>query len=380
MGVVGGLGEDQRGKTGLETAIVLVAFVLVATVFAFAILSSGLVAAEKSKETALGSLGQASGTLMVRGEVVGISNSSLTALDNVKFTLGAASQSHEAVEVSAAATVISYLDEKQALNISPSDWTATWLIGSGPMLDPREQVEIVVNLTGLFPLLGPGKGFTILVKPNKGAVVRIKKATPVELAKVVQLTSRSGLAPTPTPMPGTPTPAPTPTTVSFGAVADSYTKSDAGKVNDNFGSETQIKVKSHGNNWRSLVRFDVSSIPGGSTMTSATLILCATKVPGATRTYEVHRATASWSESVITWNNQPSVAGVSNTAATPASPACMTWTVTSDVQAWVDGTANNGWRVNDSVESSATKYETKFRSREDAVVPTERPKLEVKYK
>ncbi|MCI0880381.1 MAG: flagellin, partial [Chloroflexi bacterium] len=34
--------RDQRGITGLETAIVLIAFVVVASVFAFAVLSTGL--------------------------------------------------------------------------------------------------------------------------------------------------------------------------------------------------------------------------------------------------------------------------------------------------------------------------------------------------
>ena len=33
---------DQKGITGLETAIVLIAFVVVASVFAFAVLSTGL--------------------------------------------------------------------------------------------------------------------------------------------------------------------------------------------------------------------------------------------------------------------------------------------------------------------------------------------------
>ena len=34
---------DQRGITGLETAIVLIAFVVVSSVFAFAALSTGLI-------------------------------------------------------------------------------------------------------------------------------------------------------------------------------------------------------------------------------------------------------------------------------------------------------------------------------------------------
>ena len=43
--------RDQRGITGLETAIILIAFVVVASVFAFVVLSTGLFSAERGKET-----------------------------------------------------------------------------------------------------------------------------------------------------------------------------------------------------------------------------------------------------------------------------------------------------------------------------------------
>ena len=42
LGKVTGLHANQRGITGLETAIELIAFVVVASVFAFAVLSTGL--------------------------------------------------------------------------------------------------------------------------------------------------------------------------------------------------------------------------------------------------------------------------------------------------------------------------------------------------
>jgi flagellin FlaB len=38
-----------RGITGLETAIILIAFVVVATVFAFTVLSTGVFSAERSE-------------------------------------------------------------------------------------------------------------------------------------------------------------------------------------------------------------------------------------------------------------------------------------------------------------------------------------------
>ena len=147
--------SDQRGITGLETAIVLIAFVVVASVFAFAILSAGFVASEKSRQTVVGALKEASATLLVRGGVIGRSNAGLTGLDDVRFTLGNASGSYASVEVSSSATILTYVDEDQALNIANNDWTATWLIGSGPILDPGEQVDVVATLSGLTPLLGP---------------------------------------------------------------------------------------------------------------------------------------------------------------------------------------------------------------------------------
>ena len=150
----------------------------------------------------------------------------------------------------------------------------------------------------------------------------------------------------------------------------------------NYGTATTLKVQSwkNGNNIRTFVQFDVSSIPAGSTVSSATLTLCATTVPSSTRTYDAHLVTSSWSEGSVTWNTQPSVAGAAtDSATTPGSAACMTWTTTSDVQAWVDGTANNGWRISDSAEGNNQRRDAIYRSREDTAVPADRPNLTVVF-
>ena len=181
------LGADQKGITGLETAIVLIAFVVVASVFAFAVLSTGLVSSQKSKEAVLGAVEEASATLNARGGVVANVNAALTAVDNIKFNLSNASQSYKSVEVSDTAMILTYVDEDQALNIAASDWTATWLTGSGVILDPGEQVEITVTLTGLTPRLGKGKQFSIQVKPQKGAVLLISRTMPPELFRSIGL-------------------------------------------------------------------------------------------------------------------------------------------------------------------------------------------------
>ena len=61
---------SERGITGLETAIILIAFVIVASVFAFTVLSMGIFASERSKETVFAGLQEAKSTLEPRGATV----------------------------------------------------------------------------------------------------------------------------------------------------------------------------------------------------------------------------------------------------------------------------------------------------------------------
>ena len=62
--------EANRGITGLETAIILIAFVVVATVFAFTVLSTGVFSAERSKETIYAGLQEARSSIEPRGSVI----------------------------------------------------------------------------------------------------------------------------------------------------------------------------------------------------------------------------------------------------------------------------------------------------------------------
>ena len=61
---------SERGITGLETAIILIAFVIVASVFEFTVLSMGIFASERSKETVFAGLQEAKSTLEPRGATV----------------------------------------------------------------------------------------------------------------------------------------------------------------------------------------------------------------------------------------------------------------------------------------------------------------------
>jgi flagellin-like protein len=87
---------DERGVTGLETAIILIAFVVVASVFAFTVLSTGIFSAERGKETVFAGLQEARGTIEPKGSVIAngikkdtfsLANAAWTAQTNVSSTL-----------------------------------------------------------------------------------------------------------------------------------------------------------------------------------------------------------------------------------------------------------------------------------------------------
>ncbi len=62
--------KSERGITGLETAIILIAFVVVAAVFAYTALSAGLFSTQKSQEAVYSGLEETRSTLELKGGVV----------------------------------------------------------------------------------------------------------------------------------------------------------------------------------------------------------------------------------------------------------------------------------------------------------------------
>ena len=112
---IAALHKESRGITGLETAIVLIAFVVVSSVFAFAALSTGLFSADKSKETINAGLEEASGTLELRGSVIadaGATTGSLGVIDKLIFQVANAAGG-ESVNLTQGDTIIKYTDDNQ---------------------------------------------------------------------------------------------------------------------------------------------------------------------------------------------------------------------------------------------------------------------------
>src|SRR5690606_1336985 len=64
------IGAEEAGITALETAIILIAFVVVASVFAFTMLSAGTFSTERGKETIYAGLQEVQSSMEVKGGVI----------------------------------------------------------------------------------------------------------------------------------------------------------------------------------------------------------------------------------------------------------------------------------------------------------------------
>jgi len=69
-----GHGHTHRGIIGIESAIVLIAFVIVAAALAFVVLNMGFATTQKAKTTIISSLNEASSALEISGKVTAIAN------------------------------------------------------------------------------------------------------------------------------------------------------------------------------------------------------------------------------------------------------------------------------------------------------------------
>ena len=176
-------------------------------------------------------------------------------------------------------------------------------------------------------------------------------------------------------------------TCTLTASADSYVDQATLQQGTNFGGVTPLQVESSqtlgliSTNKRSFVTFDLAScsIPAAAAVQSATLSVFLSLAPTQNRTWNIDRVTGAWTEGGITWSNQPASTNSTSVATGTTSNVTLQATVTSDVRSFVSGSlTNNGWRLSDSVEDSATVRNGQFRSREFGTV-SQRPTIVVNY-
>ena len=243
MGIRGQLrtaARDERGITGLETAIILIAFVVVASVFAYTVLTAGIFGSEKSKEAIHASIREVRSTSVLKGgtlayanpvDIDGVATSTadrVTAVTKVDLIVGIALQG-EAIDVTPAyrlnaasgylessgvtnSLVITYIDDNQV--ITDMAWTVTFPGSSDGdfSLELTEKAIISVwlqdyeystalganyyrlgtNTSDPFidtsaNLLGRFDVFSIELSPIQGAPLLVEKVAPQALNPIMNL-------------------------------------------------------------------------------------------------------------------------------------------------------------------------------------------------
>lgn len=189
--------EREQGITGIETAIILIAFVIVASVFAYVVLSAGLFSTQEAKEAIHSGLEEAKATIEIKGNIYGRMESAI--LTEVYFTVATTTGGDmiDFTDTSSAngsnLVVISYSD---AYQIFPTvNWTMEKLNTTAPdnLLDKNELFLITVDLTCVSAnataeqMPGPYHEFRLEVKPPVGAVLVLERTIPARVDQIVNL-------------------------------------------------------------------------------------------------------------------------------------------------------------------------------------------------
>jgi archaeal flagellin FlaB len=185
--------------TGLETAIILIAFVTVAAVFGYAVLSAGLFSAERGKETLYAGLNEAKSNMELSGSIMGKSSDSTNLskiMFSVKNALTGAPIDLTACNGTSSATNKCVISLTTASDyFSNIKWTkqAVGTDNGNNLLEPGEQFEITVDLNdlgdnkSLSENLTANDSFTLQVKPAVGASISIQRTLPASIGPIMDL-------------------------------------------------------------------------------------------------------------------------------------------------------------------------------------------------
>lgn len=191
--------KNEKGFTGLEAAIVLIAFVVVAAVFSYVMLGAGFYTTQKSKKVVDTGVKQASSSLTLDGQYIylnctsdaGGETGSEGKVGEVYFyvTQTAGGSPVDLNKTSIAITTsegFRQLFYDESCSGSGCPWWYEATVGDGDnVVEPNEKYKIVINVTnaqwtsnGGIGDLNPNEEITIEVRPPIGAPLTITKTLP----------------------------------------------------------------------------------------------------------------------------------------------------------------------------------------------------------
>jgi len=193
----------ENAFTGLEAAIVLIAFVVVAAVFSYVVLGAGFFTSQTAQSTVHTGVSQASSSLQEVGNTYGVENTGLTGIAFVNVTVALTAGG---TPIDLSSMVVSYTDNNGGHvpnmtygGIGTDSGTCPttsansnyWCIGqklnnvtTGATLDNNAQMILMV---GLPSTAKPNTQFSINFQPSVGAVLPIARTIPGGLTAVQPL-------------------------------------------------------------------------------------------------------------------------------------------------------------------------------------------------
>jgi archaeal flagellin FlaB len=186
--------KDDKGFTGLEAAIVLIAFVVVAAVFSYVMLGAGFFTTQKSQEVVHTGVTQASSSIAPAGDVIVKGTASNTASDITFYITNTAG----GTPVDLDKTILTYTDINQTKTNAygtkgPGNGNKGWIYTAivsdtataDNLLSAGEKYKVVIALStfGITNLPPANAQFTLQLKPPEGAVLEITKTNPPVLTE-----------------------------------------------------------------------------------------------------------------------------------------------------------------------------------------------------
>ncbi|MCL5319207.1 MAG: hypothetical protein M1503_13260 [Thaumarchaeota archaeon] len=189
--------QIRKGMTGLETAIILIAFIIVASAFAFTVLNLGFQSSQKAGQVIQRGTEEASSAFELDGAVIAYKNVTGNYVGNVTFVIKL-SAGRQAIDLSTSKLTVAYWStSKYVANAYTTNTSSTVLVkrlvgNSNNILEYGEKFQVTVPIasngaTVSDTSLGANSDFKVELKPALGSVLTVERYLPPALDTVMNL-------------------------------------------------------------------------------------------------------------------------------------------------------------------------------------------------
>jgi len=179
--------RNEDGFTGLEAAIVLIAFVVVAAVFSYVVLGAGFFTTQKSQQVVHAGVTQAASNIVVKGNVYGLSTDNTT-VSKIQFDLGLAAGGLP-VDVSKIVMTWSTASATPYNLVYNGTSNGYWNVTATSMTRGTllEEGQYATCLVTPRTALNARENFNLEIKPENGAALGIDRTVPAGVTQTTLL-------------------------------------------------------------------------------------------------------------------------------------------------------------------------------------------------